>query len=118
MMDLFNIAQAGTTGGNGAAAPPGGGLMMLVPFIFLFGVFYMLMIRPQKKKEKERREMVNALKKNDRIVTIGGIHGVVANVHDDDVTIKIDESANVRMKIVRSAVSRVVEKDDVKDEAV
>ena len=95
-------------------SPTGGMLPLLVPVIIMFGVFYLLLIRPQRKQEKKRRAMLENLQKNDKVVTIGGIHGVVANIRpeDDVVTLKIDESGNVRIRMARSAISRVVAKED------
>ena len=97
----------------------GGAWMLIVPILFMFVIFYFLLIRPQKKQEKARKEMLKDLQKNDKVVTIGGIHGVVANVRRDDkmVTLKIDESGNVRIRVSRNAISRIMSKDaDEKDE--
>ena len=117
---LVLLAQAE---GSGTAPPPGGGgggglgglgglSGMLIPFAAIFVIFYFLLIRPQKKQEKARREMLATLKKNDKVVTLGGIRGVVTNVRDKDVTLKIDESGNVRVRFTRGAISRIVSKDD------
>ena len=84
----------------------------IIPFGVIMAIFYLLMIRPQKKEEKQRQEMLKNLKKNDKVVTIGGICGVVANVREEDVTLKIDESGDVRVRFTRSAISRVVTKGD------
>jgi preprotein translocase subunit YajC len=110
------------TGGPAAApvtAPSGGGgggaagiIQMAVLFAGIFVIFYLVLIRPQKKEENQRKEMLKALKKNDKVVTIGGIHGVVANVRDTDVTVKIDESGDVRVRFSRSAIARVLTKDE------
>jgi preprotein translocase subunit YajC len=70
------------------------------------------MIRPQRKQEKGRQEMLKALQKNDKVVTMGGLYGVVTNVRDKDVTIKIDESKDVRVKVLRSAISHVIAKEE------
>ena len=89
---------------------------MMVPMLLVFVVLYLVMIRPQQKKQKEaqrkKKEMLDDLKRNDHIMTIGGIHGVVASVGEQDVTIKIDQKADVKMRVSRDAVSRVVGKDD------
>ena len=103
-MDFLTIAQAGPQG-------PGPLLVgFILPMIFVVGVFYFFIIRPQRKQEKQRREMIKALQKNDKVVTIGGIHGVVANIRKEDevVTLKVDESGNVRIRVSRSAISRVL----------
>jgi len=77
-------------------------------------LFYMLVMRPQKKEQSKRASMIDALKKNDRVVTIGGIYGVVANVHReaDEVTIKIDEATNTKIRVTLGAISRVVGEEE------
>ena len=73
-------------------------------------LFYFMLIRPQKRKEQELRDMVNNLKENDRVVTIGGIYGVVTNVQRDAerVTIRVDESTGTKLKVNMSAIARVL----------
>ena len=90
-----------------------------IPFAIIGFMFYFLMIRPQQKKQKSLKSLMDSLKKNDRIVTIGGIHGVVVNVSkdSDEVSIRVDEGTNTKLKISRSAISRVIgdEKSPDKD---
>jgi len=74
-----------------------------MPIIFIFGIFYFLLIRPQKKKQKEHENMVSELKKNDEVVTNGGVHGTVMNVKDVTLVLKIDE--NVKIEINKSAIA-------------
>ena len=78
-------------------------LMNLMPVILIFGVFYFLLIRPQKKTQDEHKKMVAALKKNDEVVTAGGIHGTIMNVKDSSVTLKIDD--NVKVEVQKSSIS-------------
>lgn len=94
--------------------PPQGSLTsLLLMFGMMFAIFYFLVIRPQKKKEMERQAMLSRLKKNDRVVTQGGMYGVVARVQDDDVVLKIDLDQNVRVKFARSAIAGILgEKSD------
>jgi preprotein translocase subunit YajC len=102
------------------AAQQGSG-SMLQP-ILLFGVpillFWLLLIRPQQqaqqRERKNREAMLEALKKNDRVVTVGGIYGVVTNVHReaDEVTIKVDEAANVKLRVTLASVAQVKRKDE------
>jgi preprotein translocase subunit YajC len=73
----------------------------------VFVIFYFLIIRPQNKKQKETKKMLASLKKGDRVVTIGGIHGSITSIKDDTVTLKIDSST--KMTFSRSAISNVVE---------
>lgn len=80
-------------------------LLQFFPLIMVFFIFYFLLFRPQAKAEKERKEMLKNIKKNDEIVFSGGIHGVVLNVKDKTVTVRIDD--NVKIELEREAVSRI-----------
>lgn len=80
-------------------------LMSVVPFILIIAIFYFFIIRPQNKKQKETQKMIDALKKGDKVVTIGGIHGVVTSTKEKTVIIKVDE--NVKIEVNRSAVAGV-----------
>jgi preprotein translocase subunit YajC len=83
-------------------------LMMLV--VGFGALMYFLMIRPQKKREDEFRNLVSQLKENDHVVTAGGIHGVVTNVQRDNdrVTIRVDESTGTKLRVTMSSISRVI----------
>ncbi|OQA01834.1 MAG: preprotein translocase subunit YajC [Planctomycetes bacterium ADurb.Bin412] len=88
---------------------------MMLPMLLIFAVFYLFMFRGPKKKQQQHQQMLSALKKNDRIRTIGGIIGTVVDVRDEEVVIKIDEATNTKMRIVRSAISKVfAEGEEVK----
>ena len=92
-----------------------GGLMSFLPLIaIMFVLAYFLLIRPQRREQASRRQMIEAIKKNDRVVTIGGIYGVVTNVRRDadEVTIRVDESTNTKLRLTFSSVARVVTGDD------
>jgi preprotein translocase subunit YajC len=80
------------------------------PLVVIMILFYFMMIKPQKRKEQELKQMVYNLKENDRVVTIGGIYGVVTNVQRDAdrVTIRVDESNGTRIKVNMSAIARVL----------
>ena len=80
-------------------------IVSLMPIIFIFGIFYFLLIRPQQKKQKDHEKMISELKKNDEVVTNGGIHGVIANVKDSTLTLKIDD--NVKVEINKSSIAYV-----------
>ena len=92
------------------AAPTGSMLNMLLPFIAIFVLFYFLLIRPQRREQARRQDMLKAVKKNDRVVTAGGIYGVVANVNreGDEITIKVDEATNTKLRMSFSSVARVL----------
>jgi preprotein translocase subunit YajC len=89
-------------------------LRMLVPLILMMVAFYFLLIRPQRRRDREQREMLfNSLKKNDEVLTSGGIIGIVANIKDDnEVILKLDESSNVRIRILRSSIVRILTPKD------
>ena len=89
---------------NPQAAQPNA-IASLMPIIFIFGIFYFLFIRPQQKKQKEHQKMVSELKKNDEVVTSGGMHGTVVNVKDTTLTLKVDE--NVKVEINKTAIAYV-----------
>jgi len=80
-------------------------LMNFIPIIFIFVIFYFMLILPQKRKEKEHRTMLANLKKNDEVVTTGGIHGTVVNVKETTVVMRVDE--NVKFEIEKSCVAYV-----------
>lgn len=86
------------------AAPAGaaGGIASFVPLILIFVVFYFLLIRPQQKKAKEHQTYLNNLKKGEKVVTGGGIHGRITGLTDTTVTLEIAE--NVRIKVNRSSI--------------
>ena len=89
-------------------------LMIWLPIGFLF---WFLFIRPQQQEKKQREAMLAALKKNDRVITAGGIYGVVTNVHReaDEVTIKVDETANVKLRMTVASIVRVLTDESSKD---
>ena len=91
---------------QGGEAPAGSGIMTFLPFIAIIAIFYFLIIRPQNKKQKETQNMLATLKKGDKVVTIGGIHGVIQSVKEQTVIIKVDYSTKIELN--RSAVSSIV----------
>ncbi len=92
-------------------ADPAGGAGSILPTLVTFGlvfvIFYFLIIRPQNKKQKDTKKMLAALKKGDRVVSIGGIHGTIQSIKDDTVVLRID--ANTKLTFSRSAISNVLE---------
>jgi preprotein translocase subunit YajC len=89
---------------GGAAAAPGGGMGFWVMIAILFGFMYLFVIRPEKKRQKERVQFQSDLSKGDDVVTAGGLHGVIASLDEHTITLKVSD--NVRMKFDRVAVSR------------
>jgi len=91
------------------AADGGNALMQFLPFILIIAVFYFLMIRPQQKRAKEHRNMVENLRRGDNVVTSGGIVAKVSKVIDDN-EIELEISSGVKVKIIRSTISTVIGK--------
>jgi len=85
------------------AAGAGGGIASLIPLVLIMVIFYFLLIRPQQKKLKEQRALVESLKKGDQIITGGGIYGKVADVKDD--VLKVDIADGVRIKVKRDSIT-------------
>ena len=118
-MEYFNLAllMGAPTGAGSASA--GSMTTSLVTFALVIGIFYFLIIRPQNKKQKDTQAMINAMKKGDKVVTIGGIRGTVQSVKDETVIIKVDE--DTKLEFNKSAVSAVLnaeteKKDKKKDQ--
>jgi preprotein translocase subunit YajC len=88
----------------------GGGLLGFLPLILIFVIFYFLLIRPQQKRAKEHRAMLDRLKKGDKVITSGGEYGVVEDVKTNTVIVKIAE--NVRVKYGKSYISTVRESEE------
>ncbi len=91
------------------AANPMGPGGMLMPLMLMFVIFYFLMIRPQRKRQQEQDQMQKALSEGDRVVTAGGIHGVVSSVRENSVVVRIAE--NVKVEFDKVAVVRTIKKD-------
>ena len=97
VLSLLMGAPAGGEGGNP--------IMSFLPLIAIVAIFYFLILRPQSKKQKETQKMLSALKKGDRVITIGGIHGVIQSVKETTLIIKVDD--NVKLEFNRAAISSV-----------
>ena len=108
MFDLISSAYAmGAPSGVGGEASP---IASLLPFALMFLVLYLLILRPQMKKQKQQQQMIDEIEKGDQVVTSGGIHGQIQNIKDDVIVLKIAE--NVKIELSRSAVSRVINKEE------
>lgn len=106
MMFAF-LAQA-QSAAPGTPAPGGaGGFLNLLPFwFFIIVIMYFVMIRPQKKRQQQQQQLISALKTGDKVVTNAGIHGLIANVKDTTVMLKIAD--NVKIEVEKSAVTNVL----------
>ncbi len=110
---MIGIAYAmGQGGGAGGGA---GGFSGFIPLILMFVIFYFLLIRPQQKKTKEHREMIANLKKGDRIITSGGLHGRITGLDESTLTVEIADK--VRVKVARGNVGARVQAAAVKEQA-
>lgn len=92
----------------------------LGPTVLMFGmliaILYFLIWRPQRRAEAERQEMLSRVKKNDHVVTTGGLKGVVTSVKDDEVTLKVDEANNVRIRFTKSSIAAIVSGEEEEKE--
>ncbi|GHT77449.1 preprotein translocase subunit YajC [Spirochaetia bacterium] len=105
-MNQFHLYQLlGVPQGGDAATGGGSFITTLIPFALIIVIFYFFIIRPQNKKQKETQRMLSALKKGDKVVTIGGIHGAIEKVKESTVVIRVDD--NAKLEFSRSAISSV-----------
>jgi len=96
---------------------PGNPVMNLVVLMLvLFGIMWLLIIRPQRKRARERREMLDRVRKNDKVLTVGGIYGTVRWVRDDEVMLLVDESTNTKLRMSRNAIARILSEEEEKGE--
>ena len=117
MFPLFDISALPVLADNPVGGP-GNMLGLLWPILLIGVLFYFMLIRPEKRKQADVQRMQQELKKNDRVVTIGGILGVVVNTQQgsEEVTIRVDENSNTRLRVLRSAISRVISADKSEDD--
>jgi preprotein translocase subunit YajC len=101
MLSLL-LAQAPAPAPSGA----GSGLLGMLPFVFIFVIMYYVMLRPQMRRQKEQAKLVSALKTGDRVVTASGIHGLISNVKDTTVIVKVAD--NVKIEMEKTAVTNVL----------
>ncbi len=102
---MFDIAYAMGTGGAGGEGA--GGFAGFIPLILMFVIFYFLLIRPQQKRTKEHRQMISNLKKGDRIITSGGLHGRITGMDESTLTVEIADK--VRVKVARGNVANLAQ---------
>lgn len=105
---MIGLAFAMGTPPGGAAAGGQSPIASLIPLILMFGIFYFLLIRPQQKKAKEHRALMDTLKKGDLVVTAGGIHGKITSVEDAIVTMEIASGVNIRVN--KGHIATITEK--------
>lgn len=110
----FFISDALAEGAAAGAVTPDGGLLGMLPLLLIFVLFYFMLIRPQTKRAKEHKSMVEALAKGDEVVTNGGLLGRVTDVGESFLTVKIAEG--VEVKVQKQSVSALVPKGTMKSE--
>jgi preprotein translocase subunit YajC len=105
---MFGLAFAMGGAPGGAAGGAGGGMaafQQIIPLVFMFAIFYFLLIRPQQKKAKEHKALLESMKKGDNVITAGGVHGKVSAVENELVTLEI--ANNVNIKITKSYIAAI-----------
>ncbi len=102
------LAYAMGGGGTGAEGGQAAGYGAFIPLLLMFVIFYFLLIRPQQKKAKQHKEMLGTLKKGDRVISSGGLHGTITGLTDDAITMEI--APKVRVKVSRGSISAIVSK--------
>lgn len=102
------VSTAQSAGEQTTATPPSPWTSMLPMILAFIAIMYFLMIRPQQKREKERREMLNSLAKGDKVVTTGGMYGTVVDLSEEKVTLRVDDK--VEIDFIRGAVAQIVSK--------
>jgi preprotein translocase subunit YajC len=90
----------------------GSGLISMLPFVFIFVIMYYVMLRPQMRRQKEAAKLVSSLKTGDRVVTTSGIHGLISNVKETTVIVKVAD--NVKLEMEKTAVTNVLKTNDAK----
>jgi preprotein translocase subunit YajC len=107
---MLGLAFAmGTPPGGASAGGAQSAMLNIVPLIFMFAIFYFLLIRPQQKKAKEHKALLDSLKKGDQVITAGGMHGKVTAMDDTVVTVEIATGVNVKFN--KGHIASVVKKD-------
>jgi preprotein translocase subunit YajC len=101
---FFTLAQAPASPGAGSS------LISILPLVFVFIIMYYVILRPQMKRQKEQARLVSALKTGDRVVISAGIHGLISNVKDSTVIVKVAD--NVKIEVEKTAVTNVMKAID------
>ncbi len=102
MKTLFLLAMSQPQGGS----PEGSLISTLIMFTLIIAIFYFMILRPQQKRQKDRQKMLDAVKKGDKVVTSGGMHGTVAGIDEKSILVQVAE--NVKLKFDRTAIAAVV----------
>jgi preprotein translocase subunit YajC len=110
--DIVHAMAAPPGGGNGGASQGAGAMFQsFLPLILIFVIFYFLLIRPQSKKAKEHKELLENLKKGDKVMTNGGIYGLIEDIDENTVTLKVGIKDDVKIKIGRGYIAGLRNKE-------
>jgi preprotein translocase subunit YajC len=107
LTDIVYAMAAPPGGGTGEAQGPGAMFSSFLPLILIFVIFYFLLIRPQSKKAKEHKQLLENIKKGDKVMTNGGIYGLVEDIDGDTVTLKVGIKDDVKIKINRGYIANL-----------
>ncbi len=105
---MSDVAFAMSSQGSGG----GGGAMGLLPFILMFVILYLLLIRPQQKKHRVHQQMLQTLKKGDRVLTTGGLFGTVVGIKENENIVVLRLAENVKVEVQKGAISAKISKED------
>ena len=108
---MTSLAMWGPFGTSGTGGGAGGGLGMMLPIVLFIGLLYVLMIRPQQKKQKQWQAMLGGVKPGDRVTTSGGIRGVIMSLKDDSIIIRVAPD-NVKLEVAKSAIAAVTTQEE------
>lgn len=93
---------------DGRPVQPGSPWDLLFPLLLGVAFVYFFIIRPQKREQDEKQKLLASLKKNDRVLTTGGMYGTIVNIKEDEVTLRVDDQAKVKVRFAKSAIARVL----------
>ncbi len=105
---LFHYLAMTQPQGEGAQGSGGAGILGFLPWILIILVFYFLLIRPQAKRQKQHQEMLKSIRKGDKVVTSGGIHGTVVGLKDNDRILVVKIADSVKIDVERGSIGRVI----------
>jgi preprotein translocase subunit YajC len=109
---FFFVSEVHALGAGQGSGEAGNPLMNMLPFLLMFVIMYFLLIRPQYKKQKETQSMIDALKKGDRVITTGGMHGTIVGLKEQEGILVVQVAKDVKVEVSRGSVSKVLEKKE------
>lgn len=108
-MNIYHVIAMSPQGGEGNP------LFTLLPFLLIILIFYFMILRPQQKRQKEREQLLNSVKKGDKVITAGGLHGTVVGIEEKIILIQVAD--NVKMKFDRTAIASITRAAEVDEKA-